>query len=118
MVRFGFVSVFCNQLNEGCFFKQGGVQDLRHSVGAGIELQSFPDGCAQDMDRDADPDLGLDGVVGGAMEGLDSEMLPDPFEEQFDLPSVLVPPGDGQGRQVGVVGDEDQGSCRARGQRT
>ena len=42
------------------------------------------------------------------MERLDSEMLFDPFEEQFDLPAALVDLGDGKRGQGKVVGQEDQ----------
>ena len=35
-------------------------------------------------------------------------MLFDPFEEQFDLPATAIKLGDGQSRQVEVVGQKDQ----------
>jgi len=37
----------------------------------------------QDINRDSDPDLGLDGVFGSSVKRLDPEMLFDPFEKQF-----------------------------------
>ena len=39
---------------------------------------------------DADMDLNTDSILTLAPKGLDSEMLLDPFEEQFDLPSVFI----------------------------
>ena len=39
------------------------------------------------------PDLDLYRIGGSAIEGLDSEVLFDPFEEQFDFPSCLVKGG-------------------------
>jgi hypothetical protein len=60
------------------------------------------------IDGYSDPDLGLHCVLGGAIECFDSEMLLDPFEEQFDLPSALVQLCDGQSGHDEVVGQEDQ----------
>ena len=54
------------------------------------------------------PYLGFYCVFGRAIEGLDSEVLLDPFEEQFDVPSTLVDACDGDGRQASVVGEEDE----------
>jgi hypothetical protein len=55
-----------------------------------------------------DPDLSFDRILGRAIEGLNSEMLLDPFEEQFDLPSGLVQQGDGQRRFAEVVCQEHE----------
>jgi len=46
-----------------------------------------------------DPELRLDGVLRGAEETLDPQMLLDPFEEEFDLPATAVEFGDGERRQ-------------------
>ena len=79
----------------------------------------------QQVDTDGDPDLNFDGIGRGAVEGLDAEMLLDPFEEQLHLPACLVereqvgrqqrhfPAAfvklrDGQRREGEVVGQEDQ----------
>ena len=42
------------------------------------------------------PDLRVDRVLGGSIEGLDVQMLLDPLEEQFDLPALAVQFRDGQ----------------------
>ncbi len=62
----------------------------------------------QHVSRHGAPDLRLDGVLAVAQELLDSQVLLDPFEEQFDLPTVLVECCDGQRRQDKVVGQEDE----------
>ena len=54
------------------------------------------------------PDLRLDRVLAVAKKLLDAQVLLDPFEEQLDLPAAFVQSGNGQGRQGGVVGQEDQ----------
>ncbi len=35
-------------------------------------------------------DLRIDRILGGSIEGLDVQMLLDPFEEQFNLPALAV----------------------------
>ena len=42
------------------------------------------------VDSHGDPDLRLHGVLERTIESLDSQMLLDPFEEQFDPPPGLV----------------------------
>lgn len=53
-------------------------------------------------------DLDTDGVLRGAVESLDAQMLLEPFEEQFDLPAAAVELGDGQGRFAEVIDQEHQ----------
>ncbi len=60
------------------------------------------------IDGYGDPYLGFHGVLGGAIESLDTEVLLDPFEEQLDLPPALVQLCDGRGGRHEVVGQEDQ----------
>ncbi len=62
----------------------------------------------QDIGRDGAPDLRLHGVLAVAQKLLDSQMLLDLLEEQFDLPAALVKRCDGERRQGCVVGQEDQ----------
>ena len=62
----------------------------------------------QNVSRHGTPDLRFDGVLAVAQELLDAQVLFDPFEEQFDLPAVLVQGSDRQWRQHEVVGQKDQ----------
>ena len=48
------------------------------------------------VNRDRCPDLGLHRVLRGAVGALDTQVLLDPFEEQFYLPSAPIELGDGQ----------------------
>jgi len=68
----------------------------------------LPDDRDEDVGGDGDPDLGLDGVLGGSIERLDAQVLLDPFEEEFDLPAGFVELGDGQRGQIELVGQENQ----------
>ena len=56
-----------------------------------------------------DPDLRLHRVLAGAVEGLDPQVLFEPFEKQLDLPTGLVDFRDDDGLDLEVVGEEDQG---------
>ena len=51
-----------------------------------VELLWRPRG----RDRDGNPHLGFDRIVGGSIEGFDAEVLLDPFEEEFDLPAASI----------------------------
>ena len=50
----------------------------------------FSDNGDKYINRDSNPDLSFYSVLGGAVEPLDTQMLFDPFEEQFDLPTTFV----------------------------
>ena len=67
-------------------------------------METFSNDCDKDIGGDSNPDLGLYRIFGSAVECLDTEMLLDPFEEQFDLPSALVEFGDGQRRKNKIIG--------------
>ena len=62
----------------------------------------------QNVSRHGAPDLRLDGVLAVAQELLYAQVLLDPFEEQFDLPAVLVQGRDCQWWQHEVVGQKDE----------
>ena len=74
-----------------------------------IVLQRDPNAHVGEKPKAGGPDLGLDGVLGGAEEAFDLEVLLDPFEEQLDLPAAFVKLGDGERRHGEVVGQEGQG---------
>src|ERR1035437_5633055 len=103
----------CKRIIRKClknrrFLKKPYAQNLQHIVKAAIDLQFFLDNRHQHVDANGDPNLRLDRVVGVPVKGLDAKVLLDPFEEQLDLPAAAVQLRDGQGRQVEVVGQEDQ----------
>lgn len=71
-------------------------------------MQTFFQNSDEQINGDGAPDLGAHGVGAGAVKGFDAEMLLDPFEKQFDLPTALVELHDGQCRHGEVVGQKDQ----------
>ena len=50
--------------------------------------------------------MGFDGILRGAEERFDTQVLFNPFEEQLDLPAIAVEFGDGVCGQGKVVGEE------------
>lgn len=66
----------------------------------------------QHVGRHGAPNLRLDGVLAVAQEPLDAQVLLDPFEEQFDLPTVFVKGGYLQWRQYKVVGQKHERLAR------
>lgn len=71
-------------------------------------MQALADDGDQHIDRDRNPDWGLHGVLRGAEEAVDSQMLFDPSEQEFDLPARPVERGKGQGRQLPRVRQKDE----------
>ena len=68
----------------------------------------------EEVGADGNPDLRLHGVLAGAVERLDAQVLLYPFEEQLDLPASLVDLRHDDGFDLEVVGEEDQGLSRLR----
>ena len=71
-------------------------------------MEAFSDDGNKDIGGNGDPYLGFYRIDGRSVEGLDAEMLLDPFEEQFDLPSALVEIGNGQRRKDKIVSKKNE----------
>jgi hypothetical protein len=92
------------------FLKKRYAQNLQNCVERLFEFEFlFQDG-NKDEDRQGNPDLRVDRVERGAIEGLDAQMLFDPFEEQFDLPARAIDLGDRDSIQQEVVCEKDRGT--------
>lgn len=94
---------------QQCFFKQGQAENLKNCVEIGLEVESFLEDGDKHIDRDGDPDLGLDGILGGAEEGFDAQVLLDPLEKEFHLPSVAVEIGHRLCGHDEIVGQKIEG---------
>ena len=73
-----------------------------------LQAQPLANAGDQHIDRHRDPDLRLHGILAGAIESLDAQVLLDPPKEQFHLPACLVDLGDRQRRQREVVRQEPE----------
>jgi hypothetical protein len=68
------------------------------------QIQAFLHDGYKNINRDGDPDLGLDGIFGGTIKGFYSEMLFDPLEKQLHLPAAAIKIRNRDGGQDEVVG--------------
>ena len=84
------------------------AQKLQSSVECARQFELLVKDCDHKVRGDGDPDLRLDRVGTRAVVVLDPEMPFDPAEEQFDAPPHLVQHRYGKGRNLQIVGQEDE----------
>src|SRR5690348_7780725 len=96
------------QVSEGAADEEVGAHEEQDVAGGTWRLLAVLGEAHQQVGDERDGDLGADGVLGGAGEAADPEVLLDPLEEQLDLPALLVEGGDLLGRAVEVVGEQAQ----------
>jgi len=73
-----------------------------------FQPQVFLENRHQDVNRDRNPDLGLDGILRGSIKRFDAKMLLNPFEEQFHLPTRPVQIGNRQSGQRELIGQKGE----------
>ena len=73
-----------------------------------IKRQTFLSYGDQQVGGYGNPYLRLDGVLAGAKEHLDAQVLLDPFEEPLHLPALTAKIGDQHGLAAEVVGEKHQ----------
>ena len=93
---------------ERHFFEEGDAKYLQNCVEIQLQMEAFSDDGNKDIGGNGDPDLGFYRIDGSTVEGLDAEMLFDPLEEQFDLPSAFVECGNGQRGKDEIVGQKNE----------
>ena len=62
-------------LKEGRFFEYGDAWNRQDCVATGVAVEALLEDGGQQVDRNGDPDLGLDGVLGISEEALDARVL-------------------------------------------
>ena len=90
------------------FFERRDAQDLKHRMQRQRQVESLANDGDEHVRADRDPHLGFDRVLGCAEEPLDAQVLLDPFEKEFHLPTQSVQIADGHCRQCHVVGEENE----------
>ncbi len=90
------------------FFEKGHTENLKDFAETPGESKLFLEDRHEHVDADGNPKLGLHGVLRGAVEAFDPQVVLDPLEEQFDAPAAFVQLGDREGGQDQVVRQEDQ----------
>ena len=71
-----------------------------------LQMQTLLGNSDQDISAHRNPDLRLDGVLAGAQECLDAQVLLDPLEEQLHFPALTVKVGNKFGVERKVVGQK------------
>jgi hypothetical protein len=84
------------------------AEDLQDLIGASVQMHIVLYDGNKTVGADGGVDLYPDSVLGSAPEPLDFEVLLEPLEEKFYLPSVLVEVGDLRGCQFECVGKEHE----------
>lgn len=85
------------------FVSEGDSQNLQDFIGASFELHVLLHYGDKTIGNDGAVDLDSDSVLGSTPKFLDFEMLLEPLEKQFYLPSVLVQIGYLKCGDVGCV---------------
>src|ERR1700733_3829571 len=93
--------------NRG-FLEKGHAQNLVDFAQRSLDGQSLFENRHKKVNAGSDPDLRLDRVGRKTKEPLEAQVLLDPFEEQLHLPAAAIQPSNGQGRQLKIVGQENQ----------
>src|SRR5688572_1947900 len=91
---------------ERLFLEEGEAENLQDRMQGRLHVEPLPDDGYEDVDGDCNPHLSLHGVLRGTEECFDSQMLLDPFEEQFDLPATATERRDVCGAEIEMVGEK------------
>ena len=73
-----------------------------------LETEPFFEDGDDGVGRHGSPDLSLDSIWGGSKEPLNPQMLLDPLEEQFNLPSLVIDRCHVEGRNLKIIRQEDE----------
>ena len=99
VLRHSFRKYLCNRN----FLEKYNAENLQDFAQTQLDFQFLLDNRYQNVNADGNPDLSLHRVLGCAKKCFDSQVLLDPFEEKFYLPTALVKLNDRQGRQGKIV---------------
>src|SRR5665213_2733644 len=93
---------------ERLLLKRMNAQKLEGSVQAARQIEFLVKDGHHEVNGHRDPDLGLHRIGAGTEVVFDTQVTFDPFEEEFDLPAALVELCHRDGRDLQIVGEEDQ----------
>lgn len=90
------------------FHKYIYAENLEDSCQTEVDIVDLFETGDHEVSADGDPDLGFDGILGSSIKGLDSKVLFDPFEKEFDAPSGLVDLSYSHDIKGKVIGKKDK----------
>lgn len=103
------------ELTQVVLDQQGAPKDAHDLEDGPAQLEVVLNDCNEAVGDDCDVDLYAHRILGLSPELFDTEMLFDPFEEQFHLPAVSVEQCDILGGKVKVVGVVNKGTSKVCG---
>ena len=93
------------ELYQRGFFEYAHAQNLEDFEETGLAFDLLADDGHQGVNADGDPELGAHRVLRASVEGFNAQVLLNPFEEQFHLPTLPVELSHHQRGQGEVVDD-------------
>ena len=103
------------ELINGILDQQRIAKDTHDFNNRSVQLEVVFNNCDETVRDDGDMYLYPDCIFRFTPKGFDTKMLLDPFEKQFDLPSVAVNKGNFVCFEVEVVGVVGEGPSKVRG---
>ena len=94
------------EVKEMASVKEVDLEEARHMLERDPQPRFEPQERQDQVGDQCQPDVGHDGVLRGAQEGLDLQMLFHRFEEQLDLPPLFVKRRHRGGAQMEGIGPE------------
>jgi len=94
---------FRKYLCDRNFLEKYNAENLQDFAQTQLDFQFLLDNRYQNVNADGNPDLSLHRVLGSAEKCFDTQVLLDPFEEDFYLPATLVKLSNSQSWQSKVV---------------
>jgi len=94
------------EIKEMSSVKEVDLEQAQHLLERDPQPSFAPQERQDQVGDQCHPDLGHDGVLRGAQEGLDLQILFNRFEEQLDLPPLLVNRRNRGGAQMEGIGPE------------
>ena len=97
-----------DHLLERYFFEHIDLHKMQEVAQRNVHAEFFVSYQSDQIDANSNPDLRLHRIERVAKEVLDHQVLLEPFEEQFDLPALLVNGSNSQRGQVQPIAQEHQ----------
>ena len=101
----GFVG---KQLCQRALLKNIDADDLQNLVETFVQISRLLNDGHHQISANGRPDLTAHGILAAAIKTAYVQMLFDPFKEQFDLPALAIELGNDGGRQVHLVGQQQE----------
>ena len=95
--------IFRKYLCNRNFLEKYNADNLQDLAQTQLDFESFLDNRYQNVNTDGNPDLSLHRILGSSEKCFDAQVLLDPFEENFYLPTALVKLNDCQSWQRKIV---------------